>query len=114
METDKILVQLVALLGEVQEISCVLRQNVTLSKNTGILLKRHSEKMNALLLQQGVETLPAVLEENSLLVDQNLILIEQREIDLQALQLLHAKLDALRADNPEHGHKARAAQMPSR
>jgi hypothetical protein len=61
-----------------------------------------------------VVTLPEILEENSLLVDQNLILIEQRESYLQTLQVLQAKLDALRAANSEHGPQAKASPTPSR
>jgi hypothetical protein len=111
MKEDKILTQLAAMIAAMEVLSGLLRRGVSISKNTAVLLKRNSERMTGLLLQHGIETLPGILEENSLLVDQNFILIEQRETDVQSLRLLQADLDALRASHAEDGLKRRAASV---
>jgi hypothetical protein len=110
MEQEKILEQLVAIVAEMRELCAVLRQNTVLSKNTGLLLKRHTERMNALLLEHGIEKLPDVVEENALLIEQNVILVEQRENDIKSLLRLQEKLDAIHARCPEVGHEAGAAK----
>lgn len=110
MENDKILEQLVAIVAEMRELCAVLRQNAVLSRNTGLLLKRHTARMNALLLEYGIEKLPEVVEENALLVEQNVILIEQRESDIKSLLRLQKQLDAINASHLAVGHQASAAQ----
>jgi len=106
MEKDKILEQLVAIVAEMRELCAVVRQNTVLAKNNGLLLKRHTERMSALLLENRVEKLPDVVEENSLLVEQNMILIEQRESDIKTLLRLQEKLDATHVRHPEVAHEA--------
>jgi sulfite reductase beta subunit-like hemoprotein len=108
MEKDKILEQLVAIVAELRELCAVIRQNAVLTKNNGLLLKRQSARMNALLLQQGIESLPDVVEENALLVEQNVILIEQRECDIKSLMRLQQKLDAMHAGHAELARKTTA------
>jgi hypothetical protein len=49
MEKDKILEQLVAIVAELRELCTILRQNAVLTKTNGLLLKRHTARMNALL-----------------------------------------------------------------
>jgi hypothetical protein len=110
MEKDKILEQLVAIVAEMRELCAVLRQNTVLSKNTGLLLKRHTERMNALLLEHGIENMPDVVEENALLVEQNVILVEQRENDVKSLLRLQEKLDAIHARHPETANQAGGAK----
>jgi hypothetical protein len=110
MEKDKILEQLVAIVAEMRELCAVLRQNTVLSKNTGLLLKRHTERMNALLLEHGIEKMPDVVEENALLVEQNVILVEQRENDVKSLLRLQEKLDAIHARHPETANQAGGAK----
>jgi hypothetical protein len=39
-----------AIVAEMRELCAVLRQNALLTKNNGLLLKRHTARMNALLL----------------------------------------------------------------
>jgi len=111
VEKDKILAQLAAIVDELRDLCAVLRQNAVLSKNSALLLKRHTARMNALLLEHGIEKLPDVVEENSLLVEQNVILLEQRETDLKTLLRLQEKLDAIHASHTEAGHKSGAAQV---
>ena len=108
MGRDKILEQLVAIVGEMHELCAVLRQNAVLSKNNGLLLKRHTARMNALLLEHGIEKLPDVVQENALLIEQNVILTEQRESDIKSLLRLQEKLDAINSTHSESG-AARAA-----
>jgi hypothetical protein len=110
MEEDKILAQLVAIAAEMRELCAVLRQNSVLSKNTGLLLKRHTQRMNTLLLEHGIEKLPDVVEENALLVEQNVILMEQRESDVKSLLRLQERLDAIYARNPEAANQAGVAK----
>jgi hypothetical protein len=114
VDKDKVFIQLVAISHELTELCAVLKQNAILSKNTGVLLKRHTARMNALLLEHGIEKLPDVVEENSLLVEQNVILLEQRETDLKALQRLQEKLDAIHASYTDTGHKSGATQVAAR
>jgi hypothetical protein len=71
MEKDKLLEQLGLIVVEMRELYAVVRQNSVLSKNTGLLLKRHTERMNVLLPEHGIEKLPDVVEENALLLEQN-------------------------------------------
>jgi hypothetical protein len=113
MEKDKILEQLVAIVAEMRELCAVLRQNTVLTKNNRLLLKRHTDRMNALLLEHGIEKLPDVVEENALLIEQNVILSEQRESDVKSLLRLQEKLDAIQARYPEAGHEA-ASQAAGR
>ena len=110
MDNEKIFEQLVAIVAEMRELCAVLRQNAVLSRNTGLLLKRHTARMNALLLEHGIEKLPEVVEENALLIEQNVILIEQRESDIKSLLRLQEKLDAIRAHHPDVADEANAAQ----
>jgi sulfite reductase beta subunit-like hemoprotein len=102
--------QLVAISDELTKLCAVLKQNAMLSKNTGVLLKRQTARMNALLLEHGIEKLPDVVEENALLVEQNIILLDQRETDLKTLLRLQEKLDAIHASYTDAGHKSSTAQ----
>lgn len=95
MVKDKLLEQLVAVVAELQEICAVLRQNTVLSKNNGLLLKRHTARINGLLLEHGIEKLHDVVEENALLVEQNVILMEERASHFKSLRRLQEKLDEL-------------------
>ena len=99
MGKDKIIEQLVAVVAEMQEICAVLRQNAVLAKNNGLLLKRHTARMHALLVEHGIEKLSDVIEENALLVEQNALLVEQRETDIKSLLRLEEKLDAIQASH---------------
>jgi hypothetical protein len=110
MGKDKILEQLVAIVAEMQEICAVLRQNAGLAKNNGLLLKRHTARMNELLLEHGIGKLSDVIEENALLVEQNVILVEQRETDMKSLLRLQEKLDAIQASHADSGQESTAGQ----
>jgi sulfite reductase beta subunit-like hemoprotein len=108
MGQDKILEQLVAIVAEMRELCAVLRQNTVLTKTNGLLLKRHTARMNALLCEHGVEKLADLVEENALLVEQNVILLEQRETDIKSLLRLQEKLDAIQARHAGAGHESAA------
>jgi hypothetical protein len=110
MGKDKILEQLVAIVAEMRELCAVLRQNAVLTKTNGLLLKRHTVRMNALLCEHGIDKLPDLIEENALLVEQNVILLEQRETDIKSLLRLQEKLDAIHASHADAGHESSAAQ----
>jgi sulfite reductase beta subunit-like hemoprotein len=110
MGKDKVLEQLVAIVAEMRELCAVLRQNTVLTKTNGLLLKRHTARMNALLCNQGIEKLPDLIEENALLVEQNVILVEQRETDIKSLLRLQEKLDAIHASHADAGRESSAAQ----
>jgi hypothetical protein len=110
MGKDKILEQLVAIVAEMRELCAVLRQNTVLTKTNGLLLKRHTATMNALLCEQGIERLPDLVEENALLVEQNVILLEQRETDIKSLLRLQEKLDAVHASHADSPHESSAAK----
>jgi sulfite reductase beta subunit-like hemoprotein len=109
MGKDKILDQLVAIVAEMRELCAVLRQNTALTKTNGLLLKRHTARMNALLCEQGIESLPDLVEENALLVEQNVILLEQRDTDIKSLLRLQEKLDAVHASHARHESSAAKA-----
>jgi hypothetical protein len=51
-----------------------------------------------------------VIEENALLVEQNVILLEQREQDVKSLLRLEQKLNEIQATHAEAGHKSPRAQ----
>jgi hypothetical protein len=69
--------------------------------------------MNALLLEHGIEKLPDVVEENGLLVEQNVILLEQREQDVKSLLRLEQKLNEIQANHPDAGSGRSTAQAAS-
>jgi hypothetical protein len=110
MGNDKIIEQLVAVVDEMRELCAVIRQNTVLAKNNAVLLKRHTGRMNALLLEHGIEKLPDVVEENGLLVEQNVILLEQREQDVKSLLRLEQKLNEIQANHPDAGSGRSTAQ----
>jgi hypothetical protein len=70
----------------------------------------HTERMNALLLEHGIEKMPDVVEENALLVEQNVILVEQRENDIKSSLRLQEKLDAIHARHPETANQGGGAK----
>ncbi len=70
--------------------------------------------MNALLLEHGIAPLPDVVEESALLVEQNVILIEQRETDIKSLLRLQEKLDSLHASRPDVGQEVGATPASSK
>jgi hypothetical protein len=111
MGKDKVLEQLVAVVDELRELCAVIRQNTVLAKNNAVLLKRHTERMSTLLLQQGIDKVPDVIEENALLVDQNVILLEQREQDVKSLLRLEQKLSEIQASHRDAGHGHNTEQM---
>jgi hypothetical protein len=87
-----------------QEICAVLRQNAVLAKNNGLLLKRHTARMNALLVEHGIEKLSDVIEENALLVEQNVIL------DIKSLLRLEQKLNEIQAGHRDVEHGSSTTQ----
>jgi hypothetical protein len=113
MGNDKIIEQLVAVVDEMRELCAVIRQNIVLAKNNAVLLKRHTGRMNALLLEHGIEKLPDVVEENGLLVEQNVILLEQREQAVKSLLRLEQKLNEIQANHPDAGSGRSTAQAAS-
>ena len=56
MGNDKLHQQLAAIVGELQELCAVVRQNTVLSKNSALLLKRHSVTLKDLLVEHGIES----------------------------------------------------------
>jgi hypothetical protein len=114
MGNDKFVEQLVAVVDEMRELCAVIRQNTVLAKNTAILLKRHTGRMNALLLEHGIEKLPDVVEENGLLVEQNVILLEQRERDVKSLLRLEQKLNEIQANRASTEQARSAGQAAGR
>ncbi len=111
MEQDQLHQQLASIVSELQELCAVVRQSTTLSKNTALLLKRHTLRLNAVVVQHGIEECTEIVEENVLLVEQNAILVEQRECDVKSLLRLQEKLDALQAARDRKGDISRAASQ---